>query len=195
MIYFVRHGETYDNANGNLLSGWSEVSLNDRGISQARKRAEELKTVKFDICYCSPLLRAKQTLEEILKFHDGLQVIYDDRLKERDYGEITSKPASIFKFRRWNANDIIRFKMESIPQMFDRVANFYNEILPKQKGKNILIVSHSGTARLTHFYFAGKPSDNDYSDFSLGNAKLMMIDEKSKSKWVIFVNETKYKYI
>ena len=132
MIYFVRHGETYDNANGNLLSGWSEVSLNDRGISQARKRAEELKTVKFDICYCSPLLRAKQTLEEILKFHDGLQVIYDDRLKERDYGEITSKPASICKFRRWNANDEIPFKMESIPQMFDRVANFYNEILPKR---------------------------------------------------------------
>lgn len=176
MIYFVRHGQTDDNANGNLLTGWSATPLNDKGIEQAKQTAEELKDVKFDICYCSPLVRTKQTLNEILKYHKNLKVVYDDRLKERDYGEITGKPASICKFRRWNANDEIPFKMESIPELFERITNFYDDILTKTKGKNVLIVAHSGVGRLSYFYFTGKPKDGDYSNFQLDNAKVMTFE-------------------
>lgn len=176
MIYFVRHGQTDDNSNGNLLTGWSATPLNNKGLEQAKQTAEALKSVKFDLCFCSPLVRTKQTLNEILKYHKNLKVVYDDRLKERDYGEITGKPASICKFRRWNANDEIPFKMESISEMFERTANFYNDILPKTKGKNVLIVAHSGVGRLTYFYFTGKPKDGDYSNFQLDNAKVMTFD-------------------
>ncbi len=173
MIYFVRHGQTFDNANGNLLTGWSDTPLNEVGFNQAKATALELKEIKFDVCYCSPLIRAKQTLNEILKYHKNLKVIFDDRLKERDYGEVTLKPASICKFNRWNENDKIPFKMESIPQMFIRIENFYNEILPITKYKNVLIVAHSGVGRLTYFYFNGKPLDGDYSNFKLDNAKVI----------------------
>ena len=176
MIYFVRHGQTDDNANGNLLTGWSATPLNKKGFAQAREAAENLKDIKFDICFCSPLLRTKQTLDEIIKYHKNLNVIYDDRLKERDYGEITGQPASICKFRRWNANDEIPYKMETIPEIFDRVANFYDDLKRDYKGKNILIVAHSGVGRMTHFYFNGKPQDNDYSNFEIGNAKVMEIE-------------------
>ena len=176
MICFVRHGQTDDNANGNILTGWGSTPLNEKGFEQAKETALELKDVKFDICFCSPLIRTRQTLNEILKYNKDLRVIFDDRLKERDYGEIMGKPAGICKFRRWNANDEIPFKMESIPQMFDRVASFYDELKTKHKGKNILIVSHSGTARMTYFYFKGKPSDGDYSNFKLENVKVMKIE-------------------
>ena len=176
MIYFVRHGQTYDNANGNLLTGWSATPLNETGFAQAKEAAENLKDIKFDICFCSPLLRTRQTLDEIIKYHKNLNVIYDDRLKERDYGEITGQPASICKFRRWNANDEIPYKMETIPEIFDRVASFYDDLKRKYKDKNILIVAHSGVGRMTHFYFNGKPQDNDYSNFEIGNAKVMKIE-------------------
>ncbi len=176
MIYFVRHGQTDDNANGNRLTGWSTTPLNEKGIAQAKLTAKNLKDVHFDICFCSPLRRTKQTLEEIIKFHKDLPVIFDDRLKERDYGEITGQPASVCEFRRWNANDKIPYKMESIPEMFDRISNFYDDIVKQYKGKNILIVAHSGVGRMTHFYFNGKPQDNDYSNFELGNAKVMEIN-------------------
>lgn len=135
MIYFVRHGQTDDNANGNLLTGWSANPLNEKGLAQARETAENLKDVKFDICFCSPLKRTKQTLDEIIKEHKNLKVVFDDRLKERDYGEITGQPASVCKFNRWNANDKIPFKMETIPQMFDRVAKFYDDLKKIIKGK------------------------------------------------------------
>lgn len=176
MIYFVRHGQTDDNANGNLLTGWSATPLNEKGFSQAKETAEKLKDIKFDICFCSPLLRTRQTLDEIIKYHKNLNVIYDDRLKERDYGEITGQPANICKFRRWNANDEIPYKMETIPEMFDRIASFYNDLKRNYMGKNILIVAHSGVGRMTHFYFNGKPQDNDYSNFEIGNAKVMEIE-------------------
>ena len=176
MIYFVRHGQTDDNANGNLLTGWSETPLNAKGIEQAKETAKELKNIGFDICYCSPLLRTRQTLDEILKYHKDLEVVFDDRLKERDYGEITGKPASICKFKRWNANDEIPVKMESISEMFKRIANFYVDILPKTKSKNVLIVAHSGVGRLSYYYFIGKPKDGDYSNFQLDNAKIMTFE-------------------
>jgi len=63
MIYFVRHGQTYDNAvKPEILSGHNKVKLTKAGIEQAKQTAQELKDVKFDICFCSPLKRAKQTL-------------------------------------------------------------------------------------------------------------------------------------
>ncbi len=176
MIYFVRHGQTDDNANGNLLTGWSATPLNEKGFEQAKETAKNLKDIKFDICFCSPLLRTRQTLDEIIKYHQNLNVIYDDRLKERDYGEITGQPANICKFRRWNANDEIPYKMETIPEMFDRIASFYDDLKRNYKGKNILIVAHSGVGRMTHFYFNGKPQDNDYSNFEIGNSKVMEIE-------------------
>ena len=173
MIYFVRHGQTNDNANGNILTGHNETPLNENGVNQAKEIAKELKEIKFDVCYCSPLLRARQTLKEMLAFHKSLHVVFDDRLKERDYGEITGKPASICEFRRWNANDEIPYQMESIPQMFERVKSFYDEILPRLQNKTVLIVAHSGVGRMSHFYFNGKPKDNDYSNFILDNAKII----------------------
>lgn len=176
MIYFVRHGQTDDNANGSLLSGWSATPLNEKGFAQAREVAKNLKDIKFDVCFCSPLVRTKQTLDEIIKYHKNLNVIYDDRLKERDYGEITGQPASICKFRRWNANDEIPYKMETIPEMFDRIASFYDDLKRNYEGKNILIVAHSGVGRMTYFYFNGKPQDNDYSNFEINNAKVMEIE-------------------
>lgn len=176
MIYFIRHGQTDNNNKDNLLTGHNDTPLNVIGLKQAKERARELQSTAFDICYCSPLSRAKQTLNEIKKHHINLKIVFDDRLKERDYGEITGQPSSFCKFRRWHADDKIPFKMESIPEMLERVSSFYDEILPLNKNKNILIVAHSGVGRMSHFYFNGKPKDNDYSNFKLDNAELITFE-------------------
>ena len=68
MIYFVRHGQTDYNSN-KLYAGQKDVPLNKEGVKQAKQTAEQLKDLKFDICFCSPLLRAKQTLNEILNLN------------------------------------------------------------------------------------------------------------------------------
>ena len=71
MIYFIRHGQTDDNLN-QIYTGQKDVPLNQNGIEQAKSTAKELKDTKIDICFCSPLLRAKQTSEEIMKYHKNI---------------------------------------------------------------------------------------------------------------------------
>lgn len=75
MIYLVRHGQT----NWNLLkkfNGCTDTELNQTGIEQAKSQAENLMNVSFDVCFCSPLKRARQTCEIIFKG----TIVMDERL-------------------------------------------------------------------------------------------------------------------
>ena len=181
MIYFVRHGQTDDNVNG-ILTGWLSTPLNDKGLSQAIDTAEQLKNVHFDICFCSPLKRTKQTLFEILKYHEDMPIIFDARLKERDYGSLTGKNTKLWQGERWHENNPLPEETESISDMYSRVESLYNDIFKKYKDKNVLIVSHSGVGRMSYFYFNGKPTDGDYSNFEIGNAKIMELDFNNLNK-------------
>ena len=95
MIYFVRHGKT-DYNKKNLLSGGDiDIPLNSEGKEQAKITAKLLKDVKFDMVFCSPLIRAKKTCEEIMKFHKNIPVIYDSRIveikKKKNNGIVSSE--------------------------------------------------------------------------------------------------------
>lgn len=67
--------------------------------------AEQLSDIKFDVCFCSPLTRAKQTCKEILAFQPRTKVFYNDRLKERDYGELVNLPMGSIKLNRWEIEE------------------------------------------------------------------------------------------
>ena len=60
LIYIVRHGLTEWNKL-KKLQGAADVPLAKEGILLAEKTGEALKDVKFDICFTSPLSRARQT--------------------------------------------------------------------------------------------------------------------------------------
>ena len=176
MIYLVRHGQTDDNKN-HIIQG--NNPLNDVGKQQVQDTAEMLKDVKFDVCYCSPMKRTVQTLEIIAKHHKNMPIIYDERLKERDYGNLVGICYDTIKQYsdiRWNSNYTINETVETPIQLFERVSGFYEDILNRYKGKNILIVAHSGIARMTYFYFNGKPENGDYSNFEIKNAHVMQIE-------------------
>ena len=177
MIYFVRHGQTDDNKYG-IIQG--NKPLNETGVAQAKETAEMLKNEHFDICYCSPLERTKQTMQEIVKFHEKLDVIFDERLVERKYGKHVGKFKNDVENydKRWLANQPLVETIETIPEMLERVSSFFNEILPKHKGQNILIVAHSGVARIANAYFNGVPIDGDYTKFKLKNAEVTKFENQ-----------------
>jgi len=53
MIYLVRQGET----DWNLFkraNGVTDTFLNITGIAQAKLQADNLRSVSFDACFCSP---------------------------------------------------------------------------------------------------------------------------------------------
>ena len=108
MIYFVRHGSTDWNENKNekgikdpKCQGRADLDLNQKGISQALQTAEQLKGIKFDRVICSPLKRAKQTLEIIYSGNRPVEI--DERVIERDFGEFEGLTRAEFDFNGfWN---------------------------------------------------------------------------------------------
>ena len=84
MLYIMRHGKTDWNAK-HKLQGRTDIPLNEEGIQMAEQAKEKYKDVNFDICYCSPLVRAKQTAEIVLEGRN-IPIVYDDRLMEMCFG-------------------------------------------------------------------------------------------------------------
>lgn len=90
-LTIVRHGESLWNQE-NRFTGWQDVDLAEKGISEARKAGQKLKELKveFDMTYTSVLKRAIQTLDILLREMDQqwLSVHKDWRLNERHYGAL-----------------------------------------------------------------------------------------------------------
>lgn len=173
VIYYVRHGQTDQNRQ-KILTGHTDVPLNEEGFVQAELAANKLKQVHFDIAFVSPLNRAKQTAEIINKFHD-LEVRVDNLLIERDYGDYTGKTINeINREISWNFNlcDKAYPNIESPKQMFKRVKEFINMLKTECKDKTILVVAHSGIGRMFQIYFNGVPNDGNLLKLSLGNAEV-----------------------
>lgn len=84
-LYVVRHGQTEWNIM-KKMQGSVDIPLNEKGIEQAYITKKNLENISIDIIFCSPLKRAMQTAE-VINQDRNLEIIYDERLRERNYGE------------------------------------------------------------------------------------------------------------
>ena len=151
MLYIMRHGKTDWNA-AHRLQGHTDIPLNEEGRHMAIEARETYKDLHFDICYCSPLSRAKETAELFLEGRN-IPIIPDDRLREIGFGiyegiehvlENPSTPAyTLF-------HDPIHYQAdggaESLDALFARSKNFIEEVLSPDyvETHDILIVAHGG---------------------------------------------------
>lgn len=85
----IRHGESLWNKE-NRFTGWTDIDLSEKGISEATKAGQLLKNegYTFDLAYTSVLTRAIRTLDIILDEMNlkWIPVIKSWRLNERHYG-------------------------------------------------------------------------------------------------------------
>ncbi len=65
-LTLIRHGESIWNLQ-NRFTGWVDVSLSRNGVKEAERAARLLQDFHFDLAFSSALLRAQDTLYEILK--------------------------------------------------------------------------------------------------------------------------------
>lgn len=90
-LVLMRHGESTWNLD-NRFTGWTDVDLTEKGITEARTAGTLLKEsgFEFDIAYTSVLKRAIRTLWNTLDTMDAMwvPVINDWRLNERHYGAL-----------------------------------------------------------------------------------------------------------
>lgn len=151
-VYIVRHGQT--TANALKFHGLEDEELTDIGIRQAEELRDKIKDMKFDLIICSPLPRTRHTADIININH--YKIIYDDRIKERDPGDLSGKSREKEdREEYWNYNSTIQYgTSEKIKPFFERVYNFLDELKIKEYN-SVLIVAHSGVSKAFSGYFEG----------------------------------------
>lgn len=80
-LILIRHGQSVWNLE-NRFTGWIDVCLSEKGIEEAKAAGEHLKNQKFDVAFTSNLIRANETLFEILNksnIHKKFKKIHDDK--------------------------------------------------------------------------------------------------------------------
>ena len=116
LLYVIRHGETDANKEGRF-QGWSDNPLNEKGIELAAVTGRAMKGIHFDGCFSSPLIRAQQTAQIVLRESENadIPILIDDRIKEIGMGEWEGK-----RFR----TDLRDAEAEAAKQFFHRPFEF-----------------------------------------------------------------------
>ena len=180
-IYLLRHGQTAWNADGNRYCGRTDLPLTQKGLEQAHLAAEQLKNIKFDAVYSSPLERAYHTAQIA---SGGQTIITDNRLIEADFGLWEGKPKEVFipenepYWQKWCA-DPVQIKAgetgESAGEVIDRVDDFYRFLLQQYPAGNILVVAHNGVNRFYLAYKLGMPVKN-YRKLVIDNSSVTLFE-------------------
>ena len=159
-LVLVRHGQSEWNAK-NLFTGWKDPKLTDLGIQEAIKAGDLLETrnLKFDLMFTSDLFRAQETGRLILEQmnHADIQVIKDQSLNERNYGDLAGLNKDEAR-DKWGEEQVHIWRRsfdvpppggESLKNTAERVLPYFeHEIMPKVKeGLNILVAAHGNSLR------------------------------------------------
>jgi len=174
-LYVIRHGLTDCNKENRYNCRYDE-DINEMGIEQAIKASENVKKLNIDLIICSPMKRTKHTME--LVNVNQIPVIYDDRLMERDNGRLT-----LTKIDEYYDNEYYNYYstkpiegLETLPELFDRIHSFLDEVKIKYYDKNVLLVTHGGVSKAISCYFNGVPDDGNLQVLGLKNCEVREYD-------------------
>ena len=167
-VYIVRHGEVPHNAL-KMYSNENE-DLNEIGIKQAEDLKNRIENLNFDIIISSPLIRAIHTAN-IININNK-KIITDDRLIERNPGDLNGKPISYTNREEyWDFNSKIQYgTSENMRDFFNRVFDFLDDLKTKNY-ESVLIVAHSGVSKAFSAYFQGI-NDGKFLEHGLKNCEI-----------------------
>ena len=149
--------------------GRTDIELNEKGRKQAQELAEKINNLKIDICYASPLKRAKETAEIICADQSkNIGIIPDERLLERDCGIASGQIVTDWAIYESDQT------AESEESMMARAKSFL-ETIKKSSQEHILVVSHSGPIKHLRHLLVTPDEDFSYTKWQIGNCELCEI--------------------
>lgn len=170
-LYMIRHGKTDWNLK-HLVQGSVDIPLNEEGINEAKSVAVKIDLSKIDVCISSPLQRASETAKIIIQ--NKLPIIYDDLLKERNFGDFEGTEATLEMINKhWDYKlNNKEGNIESIRECLDRAKQVLEKIKTEYPNKNVLLVSHGCLLKCIHFNLVGYNDETDFLSFFPNNAIL-----------------------
>lgn len=141
-LYVVRHGRVPSNDSG-IIVGRNNEELTSIGIKQAESVRDKLKNIKFSAIYSSNVRRAIQTANIINT--QGLEIITDSRLAEREPGLSLGKTRKEINKSEWNSLTLDQTSegAETLKTGLIRTKSILDEIHNLYKEKKVLIVTHN----------------------------------------------------
>ncbi len=188
-LVIFRHGQSTWNLE-NKFTGWVDVELTEKGVEEAKNAGLKLKGFKFDLAYASNLQRAQKTLALALEQSGqaNIPVTYNEALNERMYGDLQglNKADTVVKFgeeqvKIWRRSyDIAPPNGESLKDTAARVIPYFeNEILPKLKARNNIVIAAHGNSLRALIMYLEKLTPAQILEFEIGTAvpRLYELDE------------------
>ncbi len=149
-LLMVRHGQTTSNVEGRW-QGHQDGELTEEGRRQIGLLAGSFPAV--GAMYSSPLLRAAHTAGAIAA-RQGLEVNFDERLKEISFGQWEGLTRSEIKGRFpeseafFAGRDVVRGATgETFDQVRSRFRSSLADIAGRHPGEKVAVVSHGGSIR------------------------------------------------
>jgi len=191
----IRHAQN-DWVKTGRLAGWTPgVHLNEEGRRQAEALGERLASAKLQAVYSSPLERAVETAEAVVKHYPGLTVQIEEGVGEVAFGGWTGE--RLRKLRRRRLWDIVqnypsgaRFpEGESFRETQNRVIDALERIAQRHPGGKVAVVSHSDVIKLAVAYYAGIHLDL-FQRLIISPASISIIGLSRMGPRIIRLNDT-----
>ena len=159
-LILLRHGQSQWNLE-NRFTGWTDVSLTEKGIKEAQSAGKLMKkhNIKIDLIFSSVLKRANETAKLALKqmdlnhlWHNNeLVMTKDQSLNERDYGDLVglNKQETADKYGKeqvfiWRRSfDISPPGGESLKEVLLRVQPYYDNFIEPEIHNNKKYINSS----------------------------------------------------
>ena len=163
-FFLVRHGETEWNKLGRF-QGHYDISLNERGVSQAKETAETAAAWGHCAIYSSPLIRTMQVAEELARVTPML-VTKEPGLMELSLGDLEGVTGHEMReewplvFAQWRSNPekISMPNGESLVQLRERTWQTILDIEQKHTSEEVItIISHNFAIRCIVGELLGQP--------------------------------------
>lgn len=160
ILYIIRHGQTEWNVK-HKFQGQANSELTKKGVEEAIMLGKSLKqrNEEIDLIVASPLKRTVHTTQ-LINDSLGLDVEYDDRLKEINVGDFEGKIfeqeleryGELLKTIRTYPYDTVYPNGESISDVFNRVKSCVEEIKEKYNDKSVMLVVHGIVIKCLYMY-------------------------------------------
>ncbi|GBG95850.1 phosphoglycerate mutase [Ligilactobacillus salitolerans] len=193
-FYFIRHGTTINNQQHVFNGGHVDPTLTAAGKQEAQKLGEDLQQVHFDLCFSSPLKRARKTAELVLSKNKTqlpqIQLLAD--LTEMNLGDWDGRPLAAIApsaelenyFNHPALFSGIASHAESYVQVRDRGFRVLDSICQRASAKdNILVASHGLLLTTLLNSLRGVPLDEVRRDGLLPTSSVTIFEADSSQNF------------
>lgn len=158
-VTLVRHYKTVNNETRRIM-GWGDAPRAEDWETDLLEVDASMRNrgIRFDACYSSALVRARETMRYFADKHGCTQVRAAPALNEVNYGDLFQRP------KRWVAENYPEYKTdadfvfpngESFRQMQRRSVDFVLSLQQEHAEDSLLLVAHAGVIRGLVSYFLG----------------------------------------